>query len=98
MRLSTKYFRVRTILVIAPVFTLIIAVFNGLLIMRYLTGEPPREQDLIRAILCITALNILSGFLSMIAYKTYTEKFRNGDRAVWKNSKWRFIKRFLFET
>ncbi len=66
------------------------------LISLYLSGEYSTDELLwpMVGVICLTVVCFL---ITIIAFQTYRERFWNGDKVVWKNSKWRFIKRFLME-
>lgn len=96
MRLSPKYFRIRTAFVVLPVLTTGLAVFTSLFVDTYLTKESEREE-IFWPMIGMISLTVVCLVVSVIAYKSYKERFWNGDKEVWKNSKWRFIKRFLTE-
>jgi hypothetical protein len=96
MRLSPKFFHIRLALLLAPCVTVMLGVVNFFLVRQCLT-DPTTEKNLFWAVLGMVALNLVFGFIAVLAWKTYKELFWKGDKAVWKNSKWRFIKRFLNE-
>lgn len=60
-------------------------------------GLDDTKDLILRISTCVFAAALLFGFVSLLAFRTYKQLMWEGDKAIYRESKWIFIKRWFRE-